>query len=79
MNLLHLEYKRDTGNSPIEEIIEIGVIRMRGLWVLDPAEINDDEVLQLFGSSGTLILNIPAQAYIEYLEDRLQFYTTHLP
>lgn len=45
---------------------------MKGLWVLDPDEINDDKVLQLFGRSGELKLPIVSEDYITWLEDRFE-------
>jgi len=69
---LHLRYKQETGNDPIEEEVRIGVVRMRGLWVLDPDEINDDDVLSIFGRGGELILVYPDQTYVEWLEDQIQ-------
>ena len=72
MNNCHLRYLQETGNRPTEKEVTIGVVRMRGLWVLDPDEINDDEVLNIFRRSGELVLVYPDQEYIEWLEDQLQ-------
>lgn len=72
MNELHLKYLQETGNRPTEREIEIEVVRMRGLWVLDPDYINDDEVLRIWGRTGTLTLAYPDQDYIDWLEDQLQ-------
>ncbi len=51
-------------------MVTIGVVRMRGLWVLDRNEINDEEVLKIFGAHGELVLRYPDQEYIEWLEDQ---------
>ena len=71
-NHLHLRYKRETGNRPEERELRIGVVRMRGLWVLDPDEINDDQVLDIWDISGELIIVYPDQDYIQWLESQLQ-------
>lgn len=70
INPLHIAYKQDTGNRPMESEITIGVVRMRGLWVLDPDEINDDQVLDTFGRGGELIIPIPDLEYIAWLEEK---------
>lgn len=73
MNEIRLQYKRETGNRPFDEgSIEIGVVQMRGLWVLDPEEINNNEVLQLFGRTGTLKILKPDEEYIEWLENKIE-------
>lgn len=67
MNPLHLTYKRETGNSVTE--YDIGVIRSRREWILDPQEVNDELVIkQLFGYSGRIL--IPDSDYIQWLESK---------
>ena len=67
MNSARLKYKRDTGRTPQE--FEIGVVRKRGVWVLDPEEISDMFVLELFGRHGRIV--IPDTEYIEWLEEEV--------
>jgi len=56
----------------MEKEVEVSVIRMRGLWVLDPDDIGDNEVIELWGRTGTLKLTFPDQEYIEWLENQIQ-------
>jgi len=68
INSLHLAYKRETGRSVTEW--DLGVIRSRGQWILDPQEVDDQFVLEeLTGYSGRIM--IPDLEYIAWLEDQL--------
>jgi hypothetical protein len=68
MNNLHQQYKRETGNSVTET--EFGVVRRRGIYILDPQEVNDEFVFQCLGNS--FYITIPDLAYINWMEEKIE-------
>jgi hypothetical protein len=75
MNHLHQQYKRETGNSIMDT--EFGVVRRRGIYVLNPQEVNDGFVLGCLGNS--FYVTIPDLAYIRWLEEKVESLQKPLP
>jgi hypothetical protein len=67
MNTVHSIYKRETGREVTET--EFGVVRRRGVYVLDPHEVNDEIVFNHFGHN--FFVRFPDIAYIEWMEEKL--------
>ena len=65
MNIVHLQYKLETGNEPI--VGEIYATWSRGQWIFG---VSDKEVLEVFGHDGSI--NIPDQDYIRWLEEKVE-------
>lgn len=67
MDNLHQAYKRETGKDV--RISEIGVVRWRGVYRLDPQKVSDDYVFDVFGKGFNLVL--PDPDFIEWMKTKL--------
>jgi hypothetical protein len=75
MNHLHQQYKRESGNNVTET--EFGVVRRRGIYVLNPQEVDDGFVLGCLGNS--FYVTIPDLTYIRWLEEKVESLQKPLP
>jgi hypothetical protein len=75
MNHLHQQYKRETGNNVTET--EFGVVRRRGIYVLNPQKVDDGFVLGCLGNK--FYVTIPDLTYIRWLEEKVESLQKPLP
>jgi hypothetical protein len=67
---IHIRYKQETGQSVNDQ--EVGLVRSRRQWLLDPDEVGsvaDEYVFDNFGYRARIWF--PDQDYIRWMEEKL--------
>lgn len=67
---LHLKFKQETGNAVNDQ--EVGLVRSRGQWLLDPDDVGDVADEYVFDNYGYRArIWFPDPDYIRWLEEKL--------
>ena len=69
INDCELLYKRETGDTPVdEEVMEFEIWRSRGQWIIN---ISDEEKFKIWGNQGIIEITTPDRDYVRWLEEKV--------